>query len=204
MNQSFQSGTFPNKLKIARVISLFKKGNPELPSNYRPISLLPIFSKIFEKLMYIRLYRFLETHKILYSLQFRFQENHSIDHALVSLTEAIRNTLDDKRFGCGIFIDLQKALDTVNHAILLSKLEHYGVRGCALEWFRSYLSDRNQYVSVNGSNSDLLQLLVVYHNVLYWVHYFSSSTSMIYQMLLRDSLFISLLMIQTSIMDPKI
>ena len=158
VNQSFQSGTFPNKLKIARVISLFKKGNPELPSNYRPISLLPIFSKIFEKLMYRRLYRFLEIHKVLYSLQFGFQENHSIDHAQVSLTEAVSNTLDNKRFGCGIFIDLQKAFDTVNHAILLSKLEHYGVRGCALEWFRSYLSDRNQYVSVNGSNSKLLSI----------------------------------------------
>ena len=90
VNQSFQSGIFPDKLKIAKVISLFKKGNPELPSNYRPISLLPVFSKIFEKLMYRRLYKFLEIHKVLYSLQFGFQENHSIDHALVSLTEAIR------------------------------------------------------------------------------------------------------------------
>ena len=108
--------------------------------------------------MYRRLYRFLEIHKVLYSLQFGFQENHSIDHALVSLIEAVRNTLDNKRFGCGIFIDLQKAFDTVNHAILLSKLEHYGVRGCALEWFRSYQSDRNQYVSVNGSNSKLLSI----------------------------------------------
>ena len=71
---------------------------------------------------------------------------------------AIRNTLDNKRFGCGIFIDLQKAFDTVNHKILLSKLEHYGIRGCALQWFRSYLSDRKQYVSVNGSNSDLLSI----------------------------------------------
>ena len=108
--------------------------------------------------MYKRLYRFLEIHKVLYSLQFGFQENHSIDHALVSLTETVRNTLDNKRFGCGIFIDLQKAFDTVNHNILLSKLEHYGVRGCALEWFRSYLSDRKQYVSVNGSNSSLLSI----------------------------------------------
>ena len=96
VNQTFQSGTFPNKLKIARVISLFKKGNPELPSNYRPMSLLPIFSKIFEKVIYKRLYRFLEIRKVLYSLQFGFQENHSIDHALVSLKEAIRNTLDNK------------------------------------------------------------------------------------------------------------
>ena len=108
--------------------------------------------------MYRRLYRFLEIHKVLYSLQFGFQENHSIDHALVSLTEAVRNTLDNKRLGCRIFIDLQKAFDTVNHRTLLSKMEHYGVRGCALEWFKSYLSDRKQYVSVNGSNSNLLPI----------------------------------------------
>ena len=158
VNQSFQSGIFPDKLKIAKVISLFKKGNPELPSNYRPISLLPIFSKIFEKLMYNQLYRLLEIHKALYSLQFGFQGNHSIDHALVSLTEAVRYTLDNKRFGCGIFIDLQKAFDTVNHKILLLKLEHYRIRGCVLEWFRSYLSERKQYVSVNGSNSNLLSI----------------------------------------------
>ena len=158
VNQSFQSGIFPDKLKIVKVISLFKKGNPELPSNYRPISLLPIFSKLFEKLMYKRLYRFLEIHKALYSLQFGFQENHSIDHALVNLIEAVRNTLDNRRFGCGIFIDLQKAFDTVNHKILLLKLEHYGIRGCAPEWFRSYLSERKQYVSVNGSNSNLFSI----------------------------------------------
>ena len=158
VNQSFQTGIFPDKLKIAKVISLFKKGNPELPSNYRPISLLSIFSKIFEKLMYRRLYRFLEIHDVFFSLQFGFQENHSIDHALVSLTETVKSTLDNKRFGCGIFIDLQKAFDTVNHKILLSKLEHYGIRGCALEWFRSYLSDRKQYVSANGSNSNLLSI----------------------------------------------
>ena len=159
VNQSFQSGIFPDKLKIAKVISLFKKGNPEQPSNYRPVSLLSVFSNIFEKLLYRRLYRFLEVHNVLFSLQFGFQENHSIDHALVSLTEAIRNTLDNKRIGCGIFIDLQKAFDTVNHNILLPKLEHYGVRGCVLQWFRSYLSDRKQYVSVNGSDSNLLQII---------------------------------------------
>ena len=106
--------------------------------------------------MYKRPYRILEIHKVLYSLQFGFQENHSIDHVLVSLTEAVRNTLDNKRLGCDIFIDLRGAFDTVNHRILLSKLELYGIRGCALEWFRSCLSDRKQCVSVNGSNSSLL------------------------------------------------
>ena len=127
-------------------------------SNYRPISLLSVFSKISEKLMYKRLYTFLEVHKILYNLQFGFRASHSINHALISLTESIKTTLDNKRFGCGIFIDLQKAFDTVNHQILLNKLEHYGVRGTALAWFSSYLSNRSQYVSVNGHNSSHLKV----------------------------------------------
>ena len=108
--------------------------------------------------MYKRLYDFLELHNILYNFQFGFRASHSINHALISLTEMIKNTLDNKRFGCGIFLDLQKAFDTVNHEILLNKLEHYGIRGIALTWFRSYLSNREQYVSVNGYNSKNLNV----------------------------------------------
>ena len=111
-------------MKVAKVIPLFKKGCSLTASNYRPISLLSVFIKITEKVMYKRLYKVLEKHKILYHLQFGFRTSHSIDHALVSLTEAIKNSLDSKKFGCGIFIDLQKAFDTVNHNILLKKLEH--------------------------------------------------------------------------------
>ena len=118
MNQSFQSGIFPNKLKIAKVISIFNKGNPELsPSHYRPISLLSVFCKIIEKLMRSRLDRFFEIHNVLYSSQIGFQENRSMNYALVSLTEAVRNAFDNKEFRCDVFINLKKAFDTVNNRI---------------------------------------------------------------------------------------
>ena len=158
VNQSLLEGIFPSKLKLAKVISLYKKDDPEIASNYRPISLLPLFSKLYERLMYRRLYSFLIYHKIIYPLQFGFQKNHSVEHTLISMTEVVRSTLDNKKYGCGIFIDLQKAFDTVNHNILLSKLECYGIRGNALRWFDSYLSDRTQYVSNNGTNSDCMNV----------------------------------------------
>ena len=158
INQSFTEGIFPSKLKVAKVVSIFKKGDSEIASNYRPISLLPIFSKIFEKLMHERIYSFLKEHKLIYPLQFGFRENHCIDHALISITEDIRSTVDNKRYGCGIFIDLQKAFDTVYHEILLKKLEHYGIRGDTLKWFCSDLSDRSQFVSINGHNSTKMEI----------------------------------------------
>ena len=158
INESFSSGIFPDKLKIARVITLHKKGSTENPSNYRPISLLSIFSKIFEKVMHKRLYEFLEKDNLLYSLQFGFRSKHSTSHTLISMTEKIRNTIDNGNYGCGIFIDLKKAFDTVNHSILLRKLNHYGIRGISLQWFESYLSNRTQYVSVNGHTSEQLSI----------------------------------------------
>ena len=144
INQSFVKGIVPAKLKVAKVIPLFKEGDSEIASNYRPISLLPIFSKLYEKVMHKRLYSFVTSNNIIHPLQFGFQENHSVDHALISITEAIRNTLDDKKYGFGVFVDLQKAFDSVNHNILLSKLEHYGIEemfSCGLHHI--YLIDIN-------------------------------------------------------------
>ena len=105
--------------------------------------------------MHKRLYNFLELHEILFQMQFGFRNGHSTDHALISLSEKIKSTLDSNRVGCGIFIDLQKAFDTFNYSILLQKLSHYGIRGTPLLWFQSYLTDRQQYVSINNHSSQL-------------------------------------------------
>ena len=158
VNESFAKGVFPDKLKVAKVIALHKKESTDNPSNYRPISLLSIFSKVIETLMHKRLYNFLDLCNILYPNQFGFREKHLTNHALISITETIKSTIDNGRYGCGVFIDLQKAFDTVNHSILLKKLEHYGIRGTALKWFTSYLVDRQQYVSVNGHCSNYLNI----------------------------------------------
>ena len=159
INESFHTGVFLNKLKIAEVITLYKKGAADYPSNYRPISLLSIFGKIFEKIMHKRLYSFLESNEILYFLQFGFRSKHSTTHTLISMNEDIRNTIDNGNYGCGFFIDLQKALDTVNYPILLRKLYHYGTIGVPLQWFESYLSNRKQYVLVNGHTPDELPII---------------------------------------------
>ena len=156
-NESITLSTFPDKLKWARVIPIYKKGAHNEPSNYRPISLLSVFGKLFEKLMFKRLYEYLDNLNTFYPVQFGFREKHSTN-ALISMTESIKSTIDNGDYGCGVFNDLKKAFDTVNHSILLKKMEHYGIRGIALNWFTSYLSNRKQYVSVNGHTSEHLNI----------------------------------------------
>ena len=103
--------------------------------------------------MYSRLYKFLDKYNCLYKKQFGFRNSHSTNHALASTTEDIRKVLDNDEFACGVFLDFQKAFDTVNHEILIAKLNHYGIRGIALDWFKSYLTDRMQLTSIEGELS---------------------------------------------------
>ena len=153
-NMCITSGKQPDKLKLAHALPIFKKGSRLLVSNYRPISLLSNLNKILEKIMHKRMYAFLEKYEILYELQFGFRAGYSTTHALIHMTEAIRSALDSGLVTCGIFVDFQKAFDTVNHDILLKKLEHYGFRGVINNWFRSYLTDRKQKVVINGFESE--------------------------------------------------
>ena len=143
INLSFEKGKYFDNLKISKAIPVYKdKGSNLDRGNYRPISLLSNINKIVEKLMYGRLHSFPSKHDCIYTNQFGFRKNHSTIHALISLTEHIRDSLDQNKLACGIFIDLQKAFDTVDHNILLDKLAYYGIRGVANDWFRSYLSNR--------------------------------------------------------------
>ena len=121
--------------------------------NYRPISLLNCFSKIFERLIHKQVINFLHKHALLYQYQFGFRENHSTTSALIEIIDGIKNDIDKGDFIIGTYLDLKKAFDTVNHPILFEKLEHYGIRGMPLQFFQSYLSNRKQYVFCNNTPS---------------------------------------------------
>jgi hypothetical protein len=157
-NLSFQTGLVPEGLKLARIVPIYKKGDKTLLTNYRPISLLSIFHKILEKLMCYRLRSFLNAKHVLYDYQFGFRPNHSTSLALIEVIDNIYYHLDRNEFVMGLYLDLRKAFDTVNHDILLWKLYNYGIRGITHRWFSSYLENRRQYTSVNGINSEITKV----------------------------------------------
>ena len=154
-NKSLEQGIFPNALKISKIVPIHKGDSMFIMSNYRPISLLPIFSKILEKLMYTRVMSFIQKYNILYKNQFGFQKGMSTEFAINALVDNIVQCLENKETGYCIFLDFAKAFDTVNHQILLKKLEYYGIRGTALKWFTSYLSNRMQCTEIGDTQSKL-------------------------------------------------
>ena len=150
----FETSTVPQQLKTAHITPIFKGGDSHLPQNYRPISILPVFSKIFERLLYNRLYAYFTSNKIISDKQFGFRKGFSTEMALTYALSEITSKIDQGKFVIGLFIDLKKAFDTVNHSILLKKLNHYGVRGEPLLLIQNYLSDRMQSVKLDGCCSE--------------------------------------------------
>jgi Reverse transcriptase (RNA-dependent DNA polymerase) len=158
INSSFSTGVVPNQLKIAKVIPIYKSGDKTKINNYRPISVLPFFSKIFEKLMYNRVTDYLKKHCLLSPSQFGFQQGLSTYMALLEMQSNIVDAMDCNKFSLGIFFDLSKAFDTVSHGILAKKLEYYGLRGISQQWFTDYLSNRTQFVNFKGSKSQTMKI----------------------------------------------
>lgn len=155
-NLSMVTGVFPSALKIAKVIPIYKKDDPHTFSNYRPISVLPCFSKILERLIYNRLFNFLSSYDILHDNQYGFRKNHSTDLALIDIYNKISSALSKHHHTIGLFLDLSKAFDTIDHSILLTKLNHYGIRGTPLALLSNYLHNRKQFTSFNSHSSNLL------------------------------------------------
>ena len=155
---SISVGVYLSKLKMAKIIPIFKHGDSLDANNYRPISLLSNFNKIFEKLMCKRMESFIEASNILLSSQYGFRKVHSTQHAVLDLLNVIQTNMDKSLFSCGIFIDLKKAFDTVDHSILLSKLNYYGFRGIINQWFSSYLQGRTQSTQISYHVSNKMKV----------------------------------------------
>ena len=140
---------------------------------YKPISLLPSISKVFEKAAHILLSNYFTQNKLFYHRQYGFREDHSTELAALELVDRIHLDLDKRKYHIAIYMDQSKAFDTLDHYILLNKLKYYGVKNTELSWFQSYLTERSQYVEINAITSNVLAISLVCHMGQYWVHFFS-------------------------------
>ena len=154
INRSINEGIFPSSMKIAKIIPLHKDGAIDNPDNFRPISLLPVMSKLIEKHVYQAVTKFMDVNGILYMKQFGFRRHHSTINAIQLLVSEVLNAFKENLFLASVFIDLKKAFDSVSHDLILAKLECLGVRGVILNWFKSYLAERKQFTSIGNMQSD--------------------------------------------------
>src|SRR5690606_23629189 len=159
VNQAFYTGQFPDQLKIAKVLPIYKgKGDPNDFSNYRPIAILPVFSKIFERLLHVRLYSYFENNNLLNDSQFGFRKFRSTELAVLHIKEYLLNEMEESNFSVGLFCDLSKAFDTISHEHLCTKLKKFGVNDIPLRLIKNYLTNRKQCVNINGSCSGMLTI----------------------------------------------
>ena len=158
INLSIETSKVPTAIKLAKIVPIFKKGSRFEAGNYRPISLLPIISKIIERAINEQVVSYLESTKILMNRQYGFRRGFSTETAVISLVDQIRNQTGQKRHTAAIFIDLRKAFDTVDHSLLLEKMNVIGFTQQAKNWFRSYLENREQYVELQGKSSSKEQV----------------------------------------------
>ena len=168
-NKSIEDCKYPEGMTIAKVAAIFKKGTSYIADNYRPISLLSSFNKIFEKILHKNIMTFFNKHNILFLYQYGFRKLYSTTFALIEITDKMKKLLDEENYVIGIYLDLTKAFDTVNHEILLYKLYKYGICGHANNFFRSYFTKRKQYTCINGVNSSTNKLTVECHRGQFWV-----------------------------------
>ena len=161
INQSLQTGIFPDLLKISKIKPVYKKGDNCCFNNYRPIALLPTISKVFELVMHTQLYNYFNKYDLLAEQQYGFCSQHSTEFASVKLVDYIITEMDNKyvvKTPAAIYIDLSKAFDNLRYGILLDKLKYYGISGTPLELIKSYLTIRQQFVSYKNYESDLLEV----------------------------------------------
>ena len=161
-NKSIETGIVPDILKVSQISPVYKGGDATDPSNYRPIATLSPFSKVLERLVYNQLYSFIDKHQILYKYQFGFRKGYSTEQAILEITDNLKLATDKGQITCGLFLDLSKTFDIVNHKILLSKLYLYGIRVTPHNWFESYLHNRRQYVKIDSTKFSYKILPAVY------------------------------------------
>ena len=161
INLSLESGYIPKEFKIAKIVPVFKDGDCHSYTNYRPISLISSFAKLIEKIVARQIGRFLNEHNIIYQHQYGFRAKHNTSQPVLHFADKVYNALNQtpQARTLSIFIDLKKAFDTVDHNILLKKMEHYGIRGLSNVWFKNYLSEREQFVCINGADSSMEKII---------------------------------------------